>query len=352
LINALSLYSDKGILGDYRVRLPAQAVTDKRLETGVHVEASNRLDVTVRNGVVIRVGVPGGVKVVSFQRPARQLVSDVIVWLRHYRPDVAIMVDVDDQIPQLDDEWPLKRSVALADVVTVSTDALAQRYGYAKDRTFVIRNAVPSEFLQNPSSALSRKRSRSDSVSDRTVGWSGSALSQAKDLAETRGTLASVVGVERRDGRRVTFRSIGPRAGLSEALSLPEGCIEVPGMALPTGLYRVALGEIDIAIVPQADQASGGTQALEFAAAGCVVVASDTPEHRVLKDGGLPLTLVGSRKKDWLGVLRSMVAMDDRKLKELAAAHRENVRLNHTVERRVYEWAHAYRTAYQIAKET
>lgn len=351
MINVLSLYSDKSTLGDYRVRLPAQAVTNKRLETGVHVEASNKLDVSVSNGKILRVGVPGGVKVISFQRPARQGVSEVIAWLRENRPDVAVVVDIDDQLPPLPTDEHLRRSIALADVLTTSTEALAHRYGYDPSRTFVIRNAMPADVLTNPSSALSRKRSKNDLNKDRTIGWAGNALAQAADLAVTKGALASVVGVSRRDGREVTFRSIGPREGLSDALSVPESHLEVSGVPLPTNLHRIALGEIDIGIVPTVNPEAGSTLALEFAAAGVVVIASDTPEHRELAEQGMPITLVGPRKREWTKALKAMLALDDKGLKDLANAHRANVRQYHTADRRAFEWAGAFRTAYQTLKE-
>jgi glycosyltransferase involved in cell wall biosynthesis len=285
--------------------------------------------------------VPGGIHVISFQRPVREGVADVIAWLRTYRPDVAIMVDLDDSMSVVD-EVSLKRSVALADVLTTSTQALADKYGYDARRTLVIRDAIPEVALENPSVALSRKRVRPGVPVERCVGWTGVA---SNDLSATRGALANVVGGP------VTFRSIGPREGLSEALGLPEKCIEVSGIPLPPQLHRVALGEIDVAIVPTVNQEAGSTKVLEFAAAGVPVIASDTPEHRALLDSGMPLTLVGPRKREWTKALKKYLALDDRQLKDLATAHRANVKRHHTSERRSSQWASAYRIAYQLSKE-
>jgi glycosyltransferase involved in cell wall biosynthesis len=353
VINVLSVTSVVGLPAQYRISLPAQSVTSIRDRTGVSVEVADSLGVDARreaDGVttIHKVFVPGGVNVLVFQQPRRFGTSEVIAWLRAKRPDVAVVVDLDDTIPVGD---YTKRCVALADVLTTSTQALADEYSFDTNRTFVIRSAVPASALELPSNPLSRRSSRSELSKDRMVGWTGNPITSAADLAVTKGALASVVGADRTDGRRVTFRSIGPIEGLCEALSLGKRDVEASG-PLPTNLYRVALGEIDIAIAPSADPDSGFLRALEFAAAGVPVIGSRTFEHEELTYKGLPMWLVSNTKREWSRALQSVLAFDERELRDLAFAHRENVRRFHTVSHRAIDWAAAFRTAYRLTKET
>lgn len=349
MINALSLYSTEKFAGDYRSRLPAQAVTAKRLETGVSIEATGTLGVEATGTTINKVHVPQGIDVISFQRPYRLGVANVISWLRHHRPELGIIVDIDEDMSPPDTFEHLRRSAALADVLTVSTQALADVFGYDTRRTFVIRNAMPLDCLDNPSTSLSRRRARTVNK-DRMIGWSGDAGLSASDLRATGGALAAIVGADRTDGRHVTFRSIGPRGGVAEALSIPGGDTESSGV-LPTNLFRIALGEMDFAICPTADPDSGFTRALEFAAAGVPVVATKTFEHEELVGSGMPLWLVSNHKREWTKAVRAMLAFDDKELRDLAHAHRENVRMFHTTDRRVLDWSAAYRTAYQLVRE-
>jgi glycosyltransferase involved in cell wall biosynthesis len=335
------------MIGNYRVLLPAKAVTEKRLETGVHIEATDSLGVdAIRapDGVIEihKVFVPGGVNVVSFQRPWRPGVAAVIRWLRAQRPDLAIVTDLDDEVPPLPTDEHLKCSIALSDVFIASNQATADKYGYDPRRTFVIRTGVPTTMLDNPARALSRKRAQSDLNKDRIVGYSGG------NLEAMTGALASIIGADRTGGRHVIFRAIGPRNGVAEALGVSERDVEASGVLRHPDLYRVALGELDVAIVPSGDNV---TRALEFAAAGVPVVALRTPEHEALVNQGLPLWLV-KRKREWTKAVRSMLAFDDRELRDLAASHRANIRQHHTMDRRAFEWARAYREAFRVNKES
>jgi glycosyltransferase involved in cell wall biosynthesis len=347
LINVLALLSDKGALGQYRVTYPAQAVAGRNAEFGVHAEATNSLGVEadrVGSGLDVRkVFVPGGVDVISFQRPVSPGSSDVIAWLRRNHPRLGIVVDVDADMPFLGDDSHLKRAISMADVLTVSTQA--QKDAYAHPLTYVIRDSVPSSYLSNPARALSRKRSTAELDADRILGTSTLGTGRPyDDLEAMEGALADVVGVDRTGGRRVLFRTVGEKnSHLRDALGIYDVDLEASGN-LPLNLQRVALGELDIAVVPQIEPGSA-LKALEFAAAGVPVVASSTPEHLALQNLGMPLWLVKPRRREWLKAIRGVLSLDDTELRDLARQHRENVRQNHTTERRAAEWAKAWRAA-------
>lgn len=354
MTNALVLYSDRGALGEYRVRFPAQAVSDRGPEFGMRAETTDRLDVDadrIAEGLhVKRVYVPGGMDVVSFQRPVSPSSFHVIEWLRRNRPTVGIVVEVDaEMIPPYTDVW-LRRSMELADVVTLSTPAQSTQYPH--DNKFVIRDSIPSTYLTYPARTLSRRKSHAEIDADRIIGSSTTGEPPelfVPDINVMDGVLADVVGVDRTGGRRVTHRNVGPAgAQFKLALGVAGQDLEISG-ALPSNLYHVALGEIDIAVVPQARPRSG-IRALEFAAAGVPVIASHTPEHVELQSRGMPLWLVKNRRRDWLRALRSVLSLDDKELRDLAVNHRENVRMNHTTEQRAGEWANAWGLAAQLAR--
>lgn len=372
-VNVLALYADRSGCGDYRVRLPAKAVNERFDQFDVRVEVSDHFDgdaVLTPDGIRIRrIDIPDGVDVVSIQRPLKAQLAGAVMWLRNHRPDLGIAVDLDDDLanvpvsnsaylgvhpktsPEENYRW-LRQGIALADVFTCSTPEIARIYGYDQSRTFVIRNAVPSAMLEHPSRAMSRTKKFPDD--DRVVGWAGSVATHVGDLETTSGALGDVVGADVTDGRRVSFRNIGPPEGLAQALGLQERDVEASGWLTPD-MYRVALGEIDVGIVPLADtrfnRAKSYLKAIEFAAAGVPVIASKTPEHEFLRDQGMPLWLVKPRRREWVRALRAILSYDNEELHEVAAQHRENVRRHHTIESRAEQWAYAWRQAAKIARQ-
>lgn len=350
--------------GDYRVRFPADAVTRRADELGVSVETTDHLDADATRtdtGIRIRtVDIPGGIDVVSFQRPLRAELAGAIAWLKARRPDIGIVVELDDDLaqvptsntaflsthpghnPEENYKW-LRQAISLADVLTVSTPPLAQNYGHSTE-TFVIRNAVPESMLQQPARAMSRRDDKT-----RVIGWAGYAGTHGGDLEVTGGALRDVI-----DGEKTVFRQNGPRDGVATALGLDEESVDATGWLNPTSLYRAALSELDIGIVPLADtrfnRAKSNLKMLEFAAAGVPVIGSMTPEHIELQRNGAPVWLVKERRQAWVRALRSMLALDDDQLRILAENHREFVRRGHTMFHRAPQWADAWKMAAKIAR--
>lgn len=371
MINVLALYADLSGCGDYRVRFPADAVNARSSELGVWVEVADHLPAdAIAEGTryrIKRVDVPKHVHVVSFQRPLRALMYGAIAWIRARRPDVAVVVELDDDlavIPRSNQAYDaihpsrsltentswLGRSTRVAHAITVSTPALATAYGHLGARPFVVRNAVPSEMLDQPSRVIDRRERENDH--DRIVGWAGSVGTHRGDLDVMGGALADVVGVDRTDGRRVRFRNVGPRDGLSEALRLRNEDVEAAGWVSPPA-YRVGLGELDVGVVPLADtrfnRGKSALKVVELAAAGVPVVASITPEHEVLRSAGMPIWLVKNRRRDWVRAVRSLLDLDENELRDVALAQRDAVRRLHTVDARAKEWANAWRWAASAA---
>lgn len=119
-------------------------------------------------------------------------------------------------------------------------------------------------------------------------------------------------------------------------------------------MYRLGLASLDIGIVPLQDtafnQAKSALKALEFAAAGVPVVASDLPEFVTLRDAGLPIYLAKGRRKDWTSALNRLLSLSDDNLRQLAHAHRQWVIGHATVGHHAPEWAHAWRHAASVAQ--
>jgi glycosyltransferase involved in cell wall biosynthesis len=313
-----------------------------------------------------RVDLPYGVQVVTFQRPMRAGLVGAMKWLKERRPDVGLVVELDDDLmslpaqheafgalnprisPAENTAW-LRQALTMADVVTVSTPELGKRYGGTRP-TFVVRNGVPEKMTaQCPSRAMT------DGVRDREriVGWAGYTGTHPGDLEVTSGAVATLLN---RSSGRVRFRNIGPRDGVEKALQLPPGTeslVEASGWLEPR-MYRLALASLDVGIVPLQDtafnQAKSTLKALEFAAAGVPVIASELPEFVTLRNAGLPLYLAKARRKDWSAALNRLLSLSDDDLRQLAHAHRQWVLGHATVDHRAPEWAHAWRYAASVAQ--
>lgn len=373
MINVISLYSDRSGCGDYRVRFPAVAVNHRSHEIGVSVEPSDHLsaDATFDGATynIRHIAVPSGVQVISFQRPTTAAIATAMEWLKTHRPDVGLVVELDDDLagvptsnvvyhaihgnlsPTEGLKW-LRRSLACADVLTVSTPELAKRYGTPGRPAYVVRNAVPESMLdQAPSNAL-LYRSGSSANSDRILGWAGSVETHRGDLESTCNALSEFVGADRTDGREVCFRNVGPKDGVAQALGLNESDVQASGWLKPHE-YRVALGSMDIGIVPLADTrfntSKSSIKGLEMLAAGVPVIASRVPEYVELQKSGAPIWLVKNTRREWTGALRRILALTDGELKDLAETGREYIKRYGTVPARADDWAKAWTAAARIA---
>jgi glycosyltransferase involved in cell wall biosynthesis len=372
MINVLALYADLSGCGDYRVRFPADAV-NANPDLGVSVRVAGHLDADATfDGPrlnVRRIDLPPHTKVVSFQRPTRAALVGAMKWLRERRPDVGLVVELDDDLlnlpagheafgvldprknPVENLAW-LRQALTLADVVTVSTPELGKRYGGAGRPVYVVRNGVPASMLsQHPSRAMSQ----GDKENQRTIGWAGYTGTHPGDLEITSGAIGDVMRAAP-GGRDIRFRNVGPWEGLTKALDLPEqfhNRVQFTGWLEPA-LYRLSLDSLDIGIVPLQDTAfnrgKSALKALEMAAAGVPVVASDLPEFRALRAAGLPLWLVKPRRREWVGALSRLCALDDVELRQAANQHRRWVASYGTVDNHAAEWASAWRYAASVAQ--
>jgi hypothetical protein len=287
--------------------------------------------------IVERVVAPIDADVVVFQRPPHRDTPAIIEQIQ--AQGVAVVVDVDDDLmtvhpqnaayalhaglitPEVNARYTA-RCCGIADLVTVSTPALAERYG-AHGRVVVLPNCVPAAMLDYPR--------HSDG---HTIGWPGRIASHPGDLEVTRGG----VGEALEDDWR--FHVIGEAAGVKDALGLPQEPSETPWIASVEDYHR-ELGCLDVGIVPLApstfNESKSFLKGIELAAAGVPFVASPRPEYEAL---GLGI-LAGDRSRNWRSAVRDL-ARDESLRWELAEQGRETVGASHTYEANGWKWAEAW----------
>lgn len=283
---------------------------------------------------------PVDADVVVLQRPLKRVLADLIPHLQ--AQGVAVVVEVDDDftcIPPANPCWSdthprrhpdrnwdhLARACRLADLVTVSTPALAARYG-GHGRVVVLPNFVPAWYLgvQAP---------ENDAV---TVGWAGSPHTHPGDLEVMGGAVSRVLA-----STGAGFRAVGSAKTL-DVLDVEGDVVE--WAPLLDG-YPQAVATLDVGVVPLADSAfNRGKSSLkmaESAALGVAVVASPTPENVVLHRLGVGM--LARKPREWEGALRSLV-LDVGRRAEMVAAGRE-VMAGRTYEQHAWRWAEAWEQA-------
>jgi glycosyltransferase involved in cell wall biosynthesis len=279
--------SDLGACCAYRVAWPGKAVMDA---TGWDVELYHpqMVSLGIVNGDLVLKGIksPDTLDLLVIQRPDLPVHVELINGLQ--KMGVAVVVDIDDAMWRIHpdngafEHWNMPvggvrryelsdRACALADRVTVSAEVLARRYG-AHGRVDVLRNGLPNLAFA-PATKPAGDRIK--------IGWPGRLASHPNDL-QVMGDAVSRIIKENDD---VDFHVVGEHEPVAELLGLPSDRVTGTGF-VPLEEYHAALREIDIMVVPLADtlfnKAKSALKAQEGAAAGCVVLASATPENERL----------------------------------------------------------------------
>ena len=329
---------DSGGCGWYRLRWPAEVLA----AAGHDVIVAESFDALFFNGRMIRPLVEADV--VVLQRPlARTVVEAIPVLHRH---GVAVVVEIDDDFhalphghgakratsvaadPDHNRMW-LRRACDMADLVTVTTPALAERYG-SHGRVAVLPNLVPASYLEVPPPAPRE-------VSP-TVGWTGSVVTHIGDLDVMGGVIPEVLA------------STGARF-VSWGVGLTEQTLGVTGRVRPwadlRGAYPRQVADLDVGLVPLADNAFNAAKSwlkgMEYAALGVPFVASPRAEYLRLGREVLPMVLVADDPETWRAALTVLATSPDRRA-EIADLNREAV-APHTYENHADRWWDAWRSA-------
>jgi hypothetical protein len=277
--------SDLGACGYFRLVWPAEAVSIARPDWQVNIYRPQ--DVRIGNGprgLAVRGLDLSDLDLAIFQRVGSSRQVDLVRALQ--AQGVAVVIDVDDALYCIDPDstsfpawnsrgskthWSnLEEACKRADLVTVTTDALARHYGKHM-RVERIVNGLPEFAYQEPSVLAG--------LADQVVlGWSGVAASHPHDLEVVGGAVAAVLASD----PEVSVKVVGDAQWAASVLQVPEERL-IDGGKHPLNEYHAALVGTDVGLVPLADtkfnEAKSALKALEYSAVGAHVVASPTPAN-------------------------------------------------------------------------
>lgn len=344
--------ADQNGCGAYRMIFPARALIDQGYDVDLRYDYTYRALWQPRAfGPDQIVGLADQVDadVVVLQRPLQRTRYELIAALQ--AQGIAVVVECDDDFhsihrlnpawrgsnpfadPEHNRDW-LKRACEVADLVTVSTPALAERYG-AHGRVRVLPNCVPESYL-------SIERPEHDGV---VVGWSGSVATHPKDLQQTGGGVARAV---RETGAR--FEVVGTGKGVKAALGLD---VEPDATGwVPIDEYPKALAGFDVGIVPLLPDAFnvGGKSALkglEFSAVGAPFVCTPTDDYRRLH--GLGAGILAETPDDWHREVTRLVENDA--WRSDCADRFKAVAATQTIESHAWRWMESWSDALTLRRE-
>lgn len=333
--------ADQHGCGHYRIHEPARIAAAEGVEVEIS-ESIPRLQAVDGPNAGAIYPAPTDADVVVFQRPAKGALAELIP---HYQArGHVVVVDVDDDFSCLSPQHPfyedfqprnnpdinhrhLQRICALADLVTVTTPALAERYG-AHGRVAILPNCVPEALLSMPRSS-----------DGHTLGWSGAVEMHPGDLEVTHAGVADALA---RTGWR--FRVIGDPEGVGEKLGIEKpdgsGWVEIDE-------WYAELGSLDVGIVPlgatRFNEAKSYLKGLEYAARGVPFVASPMPEYEALAAEGVGTT-AADRGRNWRQELVALME-DDALRSEMAERGKAVVAERHTYETEGWRWLQAWQDA-------
>jgi O-antigen biosynthesis protein len=264
----------------------------------------------------------GNFNLIVIQRPASYQIPQLID-LCHDN-GVGVIIDMDDSLSKIDLRNPshkvydpakshsknyLHAALACekADLVTVTTEALAEEYG-SHGRVRVIKNHVPAHYLTIP-----RQENPVPIVT-----WAGWTLNHPGDLNVTAGAINQAVveagGAFMGFGDLEIFRHLQVRL---KAPNFHQGFSQI--LDYPKDLVKA-----DIGIVPLKKSAfndgKSWLKAMEYASLGIVPVCSPTPDNLLLAElGGC---IIAEKPKDWLREVKNLIQDNDRRA-ELSKQVRE-----------------------------
>lgn len=332
----------------YRLVFPATALAAQ----GMDVAEGRREDIQAvwrctPDGPRVAWAEPLDCDVAVFQRVCRRdLVDCIPSWQRH---GTAVVMDVDDLLSAVDpgnpafeayhpsnaaENWHhLERACRMADMVTVSTPALAERHG-RHGRVRLLRNCVPERYLHVDRDIAA--------AAPPVLGWAGRVNVHAADLAVVGTAVAQAL---RQTG--ATFRAVGDEATLT-ALGV-DGEV-VPFM--PFEDYPAQVARLDVGLAPLVDTAfnrsKSGLKLLEGCSLGVSMVASPLPEYARLAELGAGD--LASRPRHWLAALRRLLT--DAEYRAERAGRGREVAAGLTYEGHADVWATAWSEALRMRRET
>lgn len=254
-------------------------------------------------------------------------------------PGVRCVLEIDDDLLSIDEDNPgsplwrspwardnLIRNIESADVVTVSTEPLAERLGKYNRNVVVLTNCVTAELFNLPPAVPEPYRTY--------IGWQGSNTHRA-DWQIVHDSLGRLLVAE------PSVHVI--TAGANYTGGYPRGQVWHLQWTQDMGEHYRRVSTFDIGIAPLAHtrftRSKSWIKVLEYMALGVPAVASDVPAYRSLIKNGVSGLLVKGQRA-WGDALRLLVA-DPGLRDRLAVAGRETAQA-HTIESNIHKWASVY----------
>ena len=302
-LNVGVLPGDNGGCGTYRMTAVADAVRKVRPDWNIR---------TYQPRGEVRVGVDRHQRVVTIENLG--MVPDVLIMQRTGTPvlvgvaeflqsqGVAIVVDFDDAMWCIDksniayaawnnpskhkgQHWSLCDRVAgMADMVTVTTPALADRYG-KHGRVEVLPNRIPDKWMT----------AQPEPSTPPTGGWAGYTATHPGDC-QVSSPAAWVFH------QNTGLRVMADPGGAAKEWGLPADAVEgLPSTSLGPDYFHglSQLGVMLVGLQPTPfNRAKSTLKVLEAGAAGVPSIASATAPHRQLQKAGFPVRLA-STAAEW-----------------------------------------------------
>lgn len=348
-----ALPSDRGAVGAYRVRWPAQHLADHGHPITIDTPVP-RTTYRGRSEVTDGQLPPPWVEILAsridadvlvIQRPMHRQWLDIIPMLQ--AQGVRVMIDVDDDLDRVDPgnvtaydhrphwvddvelaEWEsmgrvrvtrtvtaegpmgaprrwhytpdiegshhrdhLRVCIAMADQLVVSTPALARHYGPLAQACTVVQNCVPAHYLD-----IGRANTEGNPL---RVGWTGSVKVHPKDLQVVGRGLANV-------RRPYRFYVIGDGGGVEEAIGRRP---DIATQWLPLAEYPFAYATLDVVLCAltgsKFNASKSWLKAIEAAALGVVPIMSPSPEYLALHAEGVGL--VARNPVEWTRAIEFLI---------------------------------------------
>jgi hypothetical protein len=219
----------------------------------------------------------------------------------------------------------VQHSAEVANLVTVTTEPLAEVMRAYNDNVAVLPNYIPAYVLDLPRTP------------GHAIGWAGGA-SHAEDVAVIAGTVRTFLDRNPEWQMRIMGTDYRPTIRHERTTFVPWVKITED----PTGFYQA--NDWDIGLAPLApggvfNRSKSYIKALEYAARGIPVLASDAEPYRGFVQDGVTGFLI-RYDHDWVKRLDEL-ANDDKLRAQMGAAAREHARA-YAMEDHWQEWAQAY----------
>ena len=294
-------------------------------------------------GKITELRVPADAEAIVMQRATLTYIVDGIKLLRQHRPNVAVIIDMDDDLRAIDPDNPAflamhknwghavhthenaMQACLAATWVTVSTPALLKVYA-PHGRGSVLYNRIPRGFLD-----IAHE-------DNDVISWPGSVHSHPWDLQQVGPAVARLV----RAG--ANYRATGSQIGVRAALGLDEEPDALGDVDFDKWPWAVA--QIGVGMAPLADTVFNAGKSwlkpLELSAMGVPWVASPRAEYqRLHNEHGVGL--LARNPKHWFVQLRRLVT--DEGLRRVQSEAGRAAAAANTIEDHAWRWLEVWQHA-------